>query len=56
MTLENQTKKDWLVRCKKAYAEKETEAVYSRIQGESRQGDAQGRKDRGAIGSRIRGA
>ena len=38
------------------YAEKETEAVYSRLQGESRQGDAQGRKDHGTVGSRIRSA
>ena len=31
MPLENQTKRDWLVRCKMEHAEKETEAVYSRL-------------------------
>jgi hypothetical protein len=40
MTLRYQTKKDWLVRCKRGHAEKETEAVYDRIQSESREGDA----------------
>ncbi|HEX6555599.1 MAG TPA: hypothetical protein VF026_22750, partial [Ktedonobacteraceae bacterium] len=31
MPLENQTKTEWLVRCKMEHAEKETEAVHSRL-------------------------
>src|SRR5947209_11262712 len=51
-----QTKKERLVRCKRAYAETETGPLYGRVQGESRPRNAQRGKDGGAIGSRIRGA
>ncbi len=54
MTLIFQTKTtDWLVRCEMDHAEKETEAVDGGIQGESRQGNAQGGEDDRAISSRI---